>query len=452
MKQTKRLLCLAVIGLTGIGISWRLRVRTLQRKPHSAPTVTDKKLENLKQQLVALRAAVAYAPRRAEVRVALADFYRQAGDTERAADQLDIAVRLAPNNRDALLALAAARLSLQQFPKAGAAYSAITRGWPKFAYGWIGLATARYHTGHYLEAAQDAQHAMRLDPGDPNAHIVFATSALNYALQFPDPLSHSGELNIAREELRHGTKFFPNNGQLWYLLARTDAALHHNSERIEALTHAATLLPDHAGVAKELVMAYKAAGDNALALKTVEGALARHPDDSALNDLYGQLLQASDESGNAQKILAAFERAVQQRPEDPYIHDRYGVACVRAGRLEDARISFETATRLNPILTFPQQQLALVYSRLHDPKRAAEAARRARENEIKDRDLSRLQLQTQTHQGNVQFHLALADRYREIGLTGAARDEYLTALDLSKGNARAQQGLRLLANSAPTSH
>jgi len=63
--------------------------------------------------------------------------------------------------------------------------------------------------------------------------------------------------------------------------------------------------------------------------------------------------------------------------------------------------------------------------------------------------LKALESMSQRHPRVVQFHLILADRYRDLGLRGASHDEYLQALGLDPNNQRAKNWLAALAKPRP---
>ena len=53
------------------------------------------------------------------------------------------------------------------------------------------------------------------------------------------------------------------------------------------------------------------------------------------------------------------------------------------------------------------------------------------------------------HPENVKLRMALADRYRYLGMQGPARDEYRAILSLAPNNKRAREGLTALERQPP---
>jgi Flp pilus assembly protein TadD len=100
----------------------------------------------------------------------------------------------------------------------------------------------------------------------------------------------------------------------------------------------------HADEAAE-VRGLMARGDLASALQRAEKASAAKPRDAQARFLHGVVLMDMQRDGQA---LALFASMAQEYPELPDPHNNMALLHARAGRLEQARQSLETALRNDP--------------------------------------------------------------------------------------------------------
>jgi tetratricopeptide (TPR) repeat protein len=453
MRGAGRVFWIAGAGLAAIGGSCWFRVQQSNaadsartqlavRTQFAAP---DPAAQGLEARIAMLQQAAARSPKAVSPRLLLARTYQQSGQRERAAEQCEAVVRLAPSDREARLMLAQLRLDLMQFKQAEVAYSAVTRRWAESDVAWQGLAAALHYQQRYLEAVEAARKAVHLRPAEATHRYILAISLLEYAMQFPDPQIRLTDLKEARQELLRLSALWPDNGSVLYRLGRTCAALGDGEGALKHLRRASELLTDHQGAVVELAQAHARAGDYASAARVLEPALARHADDPMLHSLLGQTLQTAGEPGAEVKALASFRTAVRLAPDSAFFQEKLGTAALKANRLREARAAFEAACRLNPHRSFPRQQLATIYTRQGDVQRAVEAARTARELASNEQQLDRLGALSLARPKDSRLHLVLADRYRDLGLTTAARDEYLAVLRLDRRDERARQGIAGLA-------
>jgi tetratricopeptide (TPR) repeat protein len=455
MKFNRRSSVVLVVGLCAIGSAWWYRQDTLTRRlaarPPAQQTIqqtvpanaspSQTQTATLRMQATHLEARVAARPDDVLARQALVLTYQQLGQGDQAMAQLETILRLQPKSPNAYLALANARLASKQWPQAEQTYRAMTLHWPKEYVGWQGLAAAQYHQGHFQEAAMAAQKAQTLQPDSPSNRFILASSLLEYAMQYPQPQLHSSALEWARKEFEKLTQVWPNTGDIYLRLGRICIATRDFTAAATYLEKAAQLLPKRADVPLFLSKAYASSRNIPAARRVLEQGVAHHPESADLCDALGQLVQSSGEPNADQQSLMLFQKAVQFAPRNGRFQERLGAASLRANHLDEARQAFETAVHLNPNRAFPVQQLASVYARLHDPKRAATAAKQSEILNFNAQQLSHLEALVNTHQEDVSLHKTLADRYRFIGDKGAARNEYLALLRLDPQNLHAQQSL-----------
>lgn len=441
MKAPKRLLWLLTLGvvlLVGAG-AYRKQMR---RPPRSAATAAaELRVREMEKREAVLRAGVDAAPKDVNRRWALADFYRQTGQLEAMAGQLEAVIGLEPQNVTARLALAKARLALQQSKQAERDYRDLTEHRPKLAEAWQGLAAALYRQERYLEAGQAAQRAVNLDAKDPNNRYMLAIAAVEYVMQFPELGGHDETLYKAKAQLERLVKTWPERGDVYYRLGRACVGLREVDAAAKNLQRAVALSPERLDIRWELIRSHVRAGDRSAARAATEEALAHFPEDATLRDLQGQLIQAGGAPDADQKALESFQKAVRLNPNRAAFWENLGGACLRLNQLEEARGAFERAARLSPNRAFPHQKLAVIYTRENKPEQARRAARIAAQRDLQTQQLRLLVKQVGTYPHRLPLRLALADRYRNAGQLDAARDEYLLALEQEPANARARSGL-----------
>jgi tetratricopeptide (TPR) repeat protein len=453
-------LVLPVLGVVLIGVAWSVRQNVLAARAQAkraaaaaaqAAAEADRRAAAAKMEAEAstLEARVAANPADVRLHQNLLLLYQQTGHPDKGTEQLAEIVRLNPGDRTAALALANARLALKQWPQAESVYRNCIARWPKSPDGWQGLAAALFHETRYREAAVSARTAVKLNPKNLSNHYILAASLQEDVLQYPEPQLHMDELELAQSELAKLIPALPKVGDLYLRLGRVRMALKDADGAAKNLERAQQLLPGRADVALLLARAYTSGRNSPAARKVLEAALARHPDSAELNDALGQIIQASGEPDADPRSLALFQKAVQLDPGASRFAERLGTAYLRVNDLQHAREAFETAARLSPNRAFPFHQLAAIYTRQGDPKRATAAAREAQILDFNAQQFNTLQAVAKRHPENVLLRLALADRYRFLGMTRPARDEYRAILSLDANNSRARAGLAALERPRP---
>ena len=386
-----------------------------------------------------LRAASAADPSKRDPHWALANFYEEEGRIPQASAQLDLITRLGPDGPGERLALANLRLVLQQFRQAEVMYRIVTRLQPRSNQAWQGLATALYAQHRYFEARQAAQQAVLLRPDDLSSRFLLASTTLEYSAEFGNFAAQHRELAEARRDFQKLATAMPSNADVYARLGRACLMLQDWNGAVAALRRALTL-SSQPGSFLLLAKAEKGASDTAAAQDVLAQGLARYPNDAALHDVRGQQLQALAD-GTPDQALAEFQKAIALQPKNEKFLEHEGVALIQVGHLPEARDAFVTAIGLAPDRAFPYQQLAVVYTRLGDVAKARTADRAASAVVFNTQQLHQIQDLSALHPGSVPLRLILADRYHDLGMAGAARDQYLQAVRLDPKNARARKAL-----------
>jgi tetratricopeptide (TPR) repeat protein len=116
-------------------------------------------------------------------------------------------------------------------------------------------------------------------------------------------------------------------------------------------------------------------GSESSGLGEFEAAVAQNPKFADAHFNIGIIRWKRDE---VELAIAAFRKGVEGRPESAEFRFRLGQALARAGKLAEARSEFEHAVRLDPANDAAAYQLSLVYRKLGEEAKAADAAARVR--------------------------------------------------------------------------
>ncbi len=399
-----------------------------------------RQLENLQAKLKALQSAVMQTPQNVEARWRLADAYSAIGQVSLTRQQLHEIEKLSPRDPSPLVALANIELAQKELTNAESTFRKAVQKFPKVPSAWQGLSATLFHEERYFEALEAARQSVKFGPRDPNNSYVLASAAMEYGLQFPDPQLHSAALNEARDKFASLLKVWPQQGIIYFNLGRICVGLRDSRSAMKYLRRAIEIEPQKAEHYFLLARVLNVSGSPKAALDTIKQGLQKNPRHAGLQALNGQLLQISGQKDSAQKSYEAFQLAVEAEPGNAGYREKLGIACLRLGKLDDARVQFEEALRLNPAGTVPHQQLSAIYTRQGKPEKATKFATASTQMFFNDNQLKQIHGLAKLHPQSVPLHLILADRYRDLGFTGAARDEYLYVLQLDPANQKAKIG------------
>jgi len=219
------------------------------------------------------------------------------------------------------------------------------------------------------------------------------------------------------------------------------------AEAIVHLERAVGLLPGKADPVYWSARAHAAAGKSEEAAQRFRRALELDPAHKAAVKEYAFLLESL---GETEAARAQFERACALMPLDDEMRFHLGLMLEQHDDLEGAREAFLAALDLNPAHPGPRPRLVTLYHRLG---KEAEAEHQAAEHErfkpLRTK-LAKALAEAQARPRDVQALLAVAQVYREIGMPLPARTWSDRALALAPDDARAQEFVRLLAESNPS--
>lgn len=393
-----------------------------------------------------LQAALQKAPRDVNSRWQLADTYQKLGKISLAVQELKLIDAQQPSVESGV-ALGNIALGLSEIEGAEKQFRAVIAKFPKDrnrGEAWRGLSATLYHQNRFMEAAEAAHKAMHLPTANVNDAYLRATASIELAMQHPTPRVHEMTLKYAKRDLLRVLALWGDNGDVYYRMGRVCAALDQQRQAIKYLRRACELLPNRIDPAMQLAQALNKTGKRDEALQLAEKTLVANPSNAEVNDFVGQLLQFSERPDAPEKMFTCFERAVKARPDNARIHQNFGAACMRLGKFKAAQREFETVIKLDPNRAYAFQQLSRLYTRQGEQKRAAQFAQIASGLASNDQQQQYLESLAARNQSNVNLHLILADRYRDLKRQGLARAEYLIVLHGDPNNAHAKSELTKL--------
>jgi tetratricopeptide (TPR) repeat protein len=136
---------------------------------------------------------------------------------------------------------------------------------------------------------------------------------------------------------------------------------------IEALERQVAANPTAPGPAFDLAQRYRDAGQLDKAATAIEQAARAHPDDVALNQLWGDILR---DAGQADQAEAAYRAALAASPSAGN-YNKLGIELAKWGKLDQAVEAFEGAIAADANVADPYYHLGEVYEQQGLPDKAA---------------------------------------------------------------------------------
>ncbi len=271
-------------------------------------------------------------------RLHLVEFYLRQADAAQALAVAEEAVGRAPENLDALAALARTQLAAGNLPQA----QVTLRRMDKLA-GFdpellLGIARLQMQARLPADAAFAAEKAARAAPARSDIAAVLVTAYLG-----------AGRLADAEQRVRELLEAQPDSALAHGLLGEVLMRTRHFADAAEAYRHGLELEP-RAELALGLYRARLAAGQSAAARAGLETWLKAHPDDRVIQQA---LAEACLRDGDWQGAQTLYERLLAARPEDPALLNNLANIYLATG---DARAR-DTAQRA--LAKAPEDPLAL---------------------------------------------------------------------------------------------
>jgi tetratricopeptide (TPR) repeat protein len=347
-----------------------------------------------------LRKAVAAEPRNTRGWLELAQFLAQAGRTDAAIEQLDLALEGLPSNYRLVEAKARLLLAKEDWDGALAQAKALEESHPEKGIGAYLMGLAHQGKGDHAAAAAALERATALAPRAAEPLTAWVRSLLV-----------SGQAEKALTELEALTAAQPDNALAWNLKGEVLLVQGRHAEAEALFEKALTLAPTSTALYRNLAIAGMGSGDQEATVEALRrGVQATEGRSSSLRfqlaGLYEQLGRyeeaiAENEAmlkqdpgslavaNNLAMLLASYRtdpeslaraRTLAARLEGsevaPFL-DTLGWVQYRSGDLEAARATLEKAAGRAPGLAIIQYHLGAVYHALGDPARAKEHLERA---------------------------------------------------------------------------
>jgi len=426
----------------------RLALKEYQERQATVAQVEATAQAN-EQRLAELQRAVQERPKEVSRHWALADHLQKLNRLDEALLQLQEITQLDPKSEEAAVGIANIYLAGKKLDEAKAAYKAVTVKFPKSVDGWQGLAAVLYHQRRFREAGDVGRTALRLKPDDLGTRYIVASSALEFALEFPDEHATQDPLAIARGIFSEMLKTDPDSAMLHYKLGLATLLMHEKKEALVHLEKAAKLQPELVAISVDYAQTLISAGKHDEAYKFIQERMADNKEVPALYHLLSKSLQFKKDPASVKIAVEASKKATELAPNTTMFWEHLGFNYLRAQDFENARKAYEKALLLDPNQAGPYKQLAAIFTRLGDSKRATAAATMATKMVSNDETLKHIEALSAQYPGAVNLMLIRADRYRTLKMLGAARDLYEQILKIDPANAEAKAGLTALEKLTP---
>jgi tetratricopeptide (TPR) repeat protein len=323
----------------------------------------------------------------ARIHIALGIAWDRKGKPELAAAEFYKALAINPASTDARMNLGVLLMRQQDLASAEREFRAAIATDPNFAEAHFNLGLNLARQKRWKEAAEALRMSIRLSPGNARAHWNLARvlrdsgdreaahASYSTALKLDNSLTQAaleyGELlraRDAREIWRQALKQDPLNVRLQEAFMAT---LEEPSQTESAKRRFAIL--NHGELGAALVLLDR--GDFPGAIRSLSDILTAHSD---LDEVRRKLAIALFADGRYRAAADEYETLARADQADGELRLAWGVALREAAVLDTARTQLEEAVRLNEGSAQAHYQLALLWLKQRDEKRALEEFRRAR--------------------------------------------------------------------------
>lgn len=285
--------------------------------------------------------------------------HHQAGRLEQAESSYHKALKLEPNNSDALNLLGLVAYQRGDYTSAVDLIGKSVSINPRFCQAQVNYGNALAAQSRYAEASQAYDAALDIEKNNPDALYGKGTCAQN-----------TDRLNEALEAFQKALKVDANN--LWYLLAYAHT-LQLSAQYEKAIAHyeqASRIAPDNARIHHDLGVAWQMLGD----LEQSESAFRKAIElESGMHLAHTGLGNVLRRTGRAVDAINAFETALRLRPDDAATHCFLSAAWLETGNSEEAMRSIERSRQLNP---YDRRAMAYEIAMLTERGRKSEAGNR----------------------------------------------------------------------------
>lgn len=222
---------------------------------------------------------------------------------------------------------------------------------------------------------EDAEAALRANPGDVAAHRMLARLLLRQASNTRNNTFDTSMLRRAIEEYETVTRLDPRDAASWVMLGRLHSALENRSAAERAFEKALEAEPDNEDALVGLAAVYSDRGEPARAADLLKRAAEKTPTAAALI----RLATAYEEMKDFALAAETLRKALEMNPPDPgALREKRAEYLINAGQYEEAAAVYEDIARDEPDDSGPLVQLSRLYLQLGDLEKARAASDRAK--------------------------------------------------------------------------
>ncbi|MBI3610943.1 MAG: tetratricopeptide repeat protein [Nitrospirae bacterium] len=364
----------------------------------------------------------------------LGSLYFSHGQTEKAVQEFQMALKLEPDNPDVHRNRGVALKKLGRLDESIREYQAALKLKPDDAVTHNDLGLFYQDLGRTDEAVQEYQIALKLKPDDAAAHYNLgntykrqgrlgeAIQAYQSALKFkPDSAeAHNnlgniykdqGRLDEATREYQAALKLAPNSAWAHDRMGEVLKTHGRLEEAIKEYQTALKLQPDSAEAHARLARVYNDLGRLEEAAQEYQTALKLKQD---LAEAHVDLGTVYRRQGRIEQAVQEYQIAIKLKPDSVEAHVNLGIAYRKQKRLEEAVQEYQTALKLKPDSGETHTNLGVVYE---DLKRTEQA-------------IQEYQFALKLKPDLVEAHYNLGAIYQTLGRLEKAVQEFQAALKL----------------------
>jgi Flp pilus assembly protein TadD len=240
---------------------------------------------------------------------------------------------------------------------------------PELAQGRFYLAEALAQASESVEALQEYERAVHLNPKDPEFRFKYAVALSRSRLQDAiAELRRSVELDPRNPAVRRALgRLLRRNGDLQGAASEFSKA---DALSLEAERHSQAVIHNKTAIQ------HLRKSDFSGAVKELRVALSAEPDSPDANLLLGIALSGLGKEDEAHQ---AFARALKGRPSDPEIHFNFGVFLGKQADWRGAAEEFRSALALKPSHSQARCLLASALGKMGDAEAARDELMKSRE-------------------------------------------------------------------------
>ncbi len=287
------------------------------------------------------------------VRSKLIQLYFNSGEKEKALEEGIKLYNLSPQDNNVKRVLGGIYLSLQKYPQAETLFSEYIKVDSTDPGGFLFLGRTFLEEKKYPQAKTMFQRTIALNDSLSGNGSVEQEAWVNLGITYLEEDS----LLKAKETFSQALPKVERKDEVYYFLGLVYFRLKESPQAIEFLLKADSLSPENTQVLFLLGSTYEQSKNFELAVSTFEKVLSLDPEnDEALNYL-GYLL--ADKGIRLDEALKMIEKAIEKKPENGAYLDSYGWVLFRLGKVNEAEIQIRKALK-------NQIKDAVVYEHLGD--------------------------------------------------------------------------------------